>query len=239
LEEIELLVNTYGIKNIKIMDELFVFNEKHYMTIVDALIRKGYALNIWAYSRVDTIKPENLRKMKKAGINWLALGIESANPGVRNGAQKKMRERDIKDCVRAIQSADIRVIGNYIFGLPHDTLETMEETLALAVDLNCEFANFYCAMAYPGSRLYTIAVNKRWDLPGEWEGFSQHSYGTTPLSTEYLSSREVLQFRDDAFHRYFENPLYLKTLERTFGTHAKEAVCQMTKTRLKRKLLGN
>ena len=43
------------------------------------------------------------------------------------------------------------MIGNYIFGLPEDDLETMQETLDLALELNCEFANFYCAMAYPGS----------------------------------------------------------------------------------------
>ncbi len=32
----------YGVKNIKIVDELFVLNEKHYMTIVELLIKRGY-----------------------------------------------------------------------------------------------------------------------------------------------------------------------------------------------------
>ncbi|MFQ5788246.1 MAG: B12-binding domain-containing radical SAM protein, partial [Thermodesulfobacteriota bacterium] len=151
VEEIGLLVRNYGIKNLKIVDELFVLKEKHYMSIVDLIIEKGYDLNIWVYARVDTINPKNLQKMKKAGINWLALGIESANPNVRDGASKKMRVNDIKKVVRTIQEAGIRVIGNYIFGLPEDTNETMRETLNMAIDLNCEFANFYSAMAYPGS----------------------------------------------------------------------------------------
>ena len=49
--------------------------------------------------------------MKKAGINWLALGIESANPMVRDGASKRMKVCDIKNVVRSIQSEGIRVIG--------------------------------------------------------------------------------------------------------------------------------
>lgn len=237
IEEIGILVERYGVKNIKIVDELFVFNEKHYMTIVELLIKRGYGVNIWAYARVDTVKPENLKKMKRAGINWLALGIESSNPEVRDGAQKKMKAKDIKQVVKTIQDSEIRVIGNFIFGLPDDNMHTMEETFQLASDLNCEFANFYCGMAYPGSKLYDIAVEKGWDLPAEWHGYSQHSYETLPLPTKYISAKDVLKFRDDAFHRYFENPLYLNMIESKFGKRVKEHIQAMTKTRLKRRLL--
>ncbi len=237
VKEIGVLVNDYGVKNIKIVDELFVLSDRHYMTIVDMLIKKSYDLNFWAYARVDTVKPENLQKMKKAGINWLALGIESANPDVRDGAEKRMRVKDVKNVVRIIQDAGIRVIGNYIFGLPEDTLETLQETLDMAMDLNCEFANFYCAMAYPGSKLYEIAGKEGWDLPKEWHGFSQHSYEMLPLPTKHISAKEVLKFRDDAFHQYYENADYLNMIEKKFGGNVKGHIREMTKTRLKRKLL--
>jgi len=237
VKEIGALVNGYGVKNVKIVDELFVLSEKHYMTIVDMLIEKKYGLNIWAYARVDTVKPENLKKMKQAGINWLALGIESANPDVRDGAQKRMRVKDIKNVVQAIQNEDLRVIGNYIFGLPDDTIDTIQETLDMAMDLNCEFANFYCAMAYPGSKLYDTAIKEGWELPKEWHGFSQHSYEMLPLPTRHISAKEVLKFRDNAFHKYYENPSYLAMLESKFGKPVREHIEMMTKTRLKRRLL--
>ena len=237
VQEIGLLVTKYGVKNVKIVDELFVLDESHYMRIVDLLIAKGYDLNIWVYARVDTVKPENLSRMKKAGINWLALGIESANPDVRDGVAKRMRVKDITNVVRSIQDAGIRVIGNFIFGLPDDTAQTMQETIGMAIDLNCEFVNFYCAMAYPGSRLYDIARRQGWKLPKEWHGFSQHSYEMLPLPTKYISPKEVVKFRDDAFHRYFENPGYLNMLESKFGKKVRTHIEEMTKTRLKRKAL--
>ena len=239
VEEIGLLVNKYGIKNIKIVDELFVLNEKHYMKIVDLIIQKGYHLNMWAYARVDTIKFENMQKMKKAGINWLGLGIESASTVVRDGANKQIKRKDILEVVRRIQSVGIRVNANYIFGLPDDNHDTMQKTLDMAMELNSEWANFYCAMAYPGSKLYDIAVKEGWKLPKEWHGFSQHSYEMLPLPTKHISSKEVLQFRDDAFHKYFENSSYLNMVEKKFGMQVKEHIQKMTKTRLKRKLLEN
>ena len=237
VEEITLLSRRYRVRNIKFIDELFVLDERHYLTIVDLLLRQGLDLNIWAYARVDTVKPENLRKMKQAGINWLALGIESANPAVRDGAIKRMKNRDIGAVVRAIQDSGIRVIGNFIFGLPEDDLATMQETLDLALELNCEFVNFYCAMAYPGSRLYELAVRENWKLPKEWHDFSQYAYGIQPLPTRHLSAGQVLQFRDDAFHRYYENPAYLEMVEKKFGPKVKAHISEMTRTRLKRRLL--
>jgi radical SAM superfamily enzyme YgiQ (UPF0313 family) len=237
VREIELLVEKYKVKNIKIVDELFVLDEKHYMKIVDLLIGKKYELNIWAYARVDTVKNENLKRMKKAGINWLALGIESANTEVRNGSSKQMKVKDIKNVVRNIQGSGISVIGNFIFGLPGDTVETMQETLDLALGLNCEFVNFYCAMAYPGSKLYDIAKQKNLPLPKEWHGFSQHSYEMLPLPTKYVSAKEVLKFRDEAFHKYFSNSAYLDMIEEKFGPGVKGHIEEMAKTRLKRKIL--
>jgi len=239
VDEITLLAEKYGIRNLKIVDELFVLKEDHYMTIVEEIIIRKLDLNIWAYARVDTVKPANLAKMKQAGINWLALGIESANPYVRDGADKRMQTLDITAVVRSIQDAGIRIIGNFIFGLPEDTQETMEETLRLAMDLNCEFINFYCAMAYPGSKLYDIALAEGWALPTTWHGFSQHSYDSHPLPTHNLSAAEVLRFRDKAFHRYFASPVYLDMVERKFGSKVREHLIEISSTRLKRKLLGD
>ncbi|MBI5469348.1 MAG: cobalamin B12-binding domain-containing protein [Deltaproteobacteria bacterium] len=239
VEEIRVLVERYGVSNIKIVDELFILNEKHYMAIADLIIKSGYKLNIWAYARVDTIDFDNLDTIKRAGINWLGLGIESANASVRDGANKQMRKNDIKEVVRRIQGSGIRVGANYIFGLPDDTLETMQETLDMAVELNTEWANFYCAMAYPGSKLYETAVREGWELPEEWHGFSQLSYETHPLPTGKIGAKEVLKFRDDAFHKYFESGRYLKMAEERFGPSVVEHVRKMTSTRLKRKMLDS
>lgn len=237
IKELDLLVNKYGVRNIKFVDEMFVLNRNHVLGICDAIIKRGYDLNIWAYARVDTIKDEFLDKLYRAGFRWLALGIESGSKHVRDGVEKgRFGTPQILAVVRKIQRAGINVIGNYIFGLPDDTHESMQATLDLAIEANCEFANFYSAMAYPGSALYRIAVEKNWELPDSWIGYSQHSYETKPLRTETLSAAEVLKFRDEAFMKYFNNSRYLDMIQNKFGEEVVQHVKNMTHIKLRRKL---
>jgi radical SAM superfamily enzyme YgiQ (UPF0313 family) len=229
------------VRTFKIIDEMFVLNDPHVTGICERLAAKPYAnkLNFWAYARIDTVRPERLELLRSAGIRWLALGIESGSEHVRDGAEKSLDQDDIVSIVRLIKEADIQVIGNYIFGLPDDDHLSMQQTLRLAKDLNCEFANFYSAMAYPGSPLYTMAVQNRWELPERWSGFSQHSYDCKPLPTEKITAAQVLRFRDDAFHNYFEDPVYLDMVTEKFGAETRQHIQEMTRTRLRRALLEN
>lgn len=238
IKEIDILVKQYGVKNIKFVDEMFVLNKAHVIGICDLIIERGYDLNIWAYARVDTVKDEFLDKLYRAGVRWLALGIESGSKHVRDGVEKgRFGTAEILEVVRKIQAAGINVIGNYIFGLPDDTYQSMNETLQLAIDANCEFANFYCAMAYPGSKLYTMAIENGWALPDTWVGYSQHGYECKPLRTEALTAAQVLHFRDQAFQRYFTNPQYLALVKEKFGQKVHDHVLEMTKIQLKRKIV--
>jgi anaerobic magnesium-protoporphyrin IX monomethyl ester cyclase len=235
--EIDLLYNRYGIKTFKIIDEMFVLNERHVLALCGEWIERNYGLNIWAYARVDTVKPRMLDKLRKAGVRWLALGIESGSEHVRDGAEKSFNQTEIIDIVRQIQQADISVIGNFIFGLPDDDVETMQQTLKLATELNCEFANFYSAMAYPGSPLYQLAIENDWALPKTWSGFSQHSYDCLPLPTEKVSAAGVLKFRDDAFDHYFTNKRYLDMVTQKFGWETRKHIEQMSRHKLRRKIV--
>jgi radical SAM superfamily enzyme YgiQ (UPF0313 family) len=233
--EIDHLVERYGVRNIKFADEMFVLNARHVGGICDLLIERGYDLNIWAYARVDTVKNEMLDRLKCAGFNWLALGIEAASERVLTDVDKRYRVDEVYETVDRIRAAGINVIGNYIFGLPEDTVETMQETLELALDLNCEFANFYSAMAYPGSPLYDQALREGWRLPEAWSGYSQHAVDTLPLPTRHLPAGEVLKFRDRAFETYFTHPRYLEMVRARFGPDTVAHIQQMTAHRIERR----
>lgn len=236
--QIDWLHKNCGVKNIKIPDEMFVLNESHVIGICDLIIERGYKLNIWAYARVDTVKESFLKKLKQAGVNWLCLGIESGSKHVRHGVQKgRFGDTDISLVVKKIRDAGIYVIGNYIFGLPDDTEQSMMETFDMAQDLNTEWANFYSAMAYPGSKLYTDAIEKNLRLPQDWIGYSQHSYETLPLPTETLTGPQVLRFRDWAHIRYFTDPEYQNMIGKKFGPKVVASVRDMLSHKVQRRYI--
>lgn len=228
-----------GITNIKIADELFVLNPNHFMNLCRLIIERGHKFNIWCYARVDTVKDQYLETLKAAGVNWLALGIESGNARVRKDVTKgSFEDVNIRDVVKKIREHGINVIGNYIFGLPEDDLDSMKMTLDLAMEMNTEAANFYSAMAYPGSPLHGLARKEGWKLPESYSGFSQHSYDCQPLPTKHLSAAQVLAFRDEAWMRYHTNPAYLDLLRSKFGDAAADETEKSTKIVLKRKILN-
>jgi radical SAM superfamily enzyme YgiQ (UPF0313 family) len=183
---------------------------------------------------VDSVKDNMLEKLKRAGFNWLAFGIEAASERVRADAEKGFAQERIVRTIERVRSAGIHLIGNYIFGLPEDDLESMQATLDLALELKCEFANFYCTMAYPGSALYTRALREDWPLPKSWASYSQHAVDCLPLPTKHLSAAEVLSFRDRAFQTYFHSPGYLASLRRTFGPRVMEEIRTMSSHALAR-----
>lgn len=230
----------FGVKTLRISDEMFFLNRKFYNPILENCISEDFGFNMWTYSRVDSVRPAALELFKKAGVNWLALGIEAGNVNVRQEVSKgTFRDVNIREICEQIRNSDINIISNYIFGFPTDNYETMQQTLDLALELNTEMANMYPCQALPGSPLYNQAKNEGWELPQTYEAFSFLSYESMPLATKYLSSAEVLRFRDDAWNLYFSNPSYLNLVEDKFGINQRKNVEDMAKIKLKRKILGD
>ncbi|MES2206958.1 MAG: B12-binding domain-containing radical SAM protein [Pseudomonadota bacterium] len=229
-----------GVKTLRISDEMFFLNQKHYTPILEQIIERNLDLNMWAYSRVDTVRKDKLNLFKRAGVNWLAIGIEAGNQTVRQEISKgSFKEVNIREVCSTVRNSGINTISNYIFGFPDDTLVTMQQTLDLALELNTEMANMYPCQALPGSPLYYKALKNGWKLPDSFEGYAFLSYNSQPLPTKYVSSEEVLNFRDNAWQTYFTHHAYLELVEHAFGLQQRKNIEAMTKIKLKRKLLGD
>ena len=114
-------------------------------------------------------------------------------------------------------------------------MDSMQATLDMALELNPEMANFYCAMAYPGSKLHDMAVQQELPLPARWSGYSQHAVDTLPLPTRHLSAAEVLRFRDHAFQVFYNSPRYLEMIRAKFGSETVAHIRDMTTHKLERK----
>lgn len=229
-----------GVKTLRISDEMFFLNRKYYEPILQNAVDEQFGFNMWTYSRIDTVRRDYLDLFKKAGVNWLALGVEAGNQVVRQEVSKgSFKEVNIREVCKTINDADINIISNFIFGFPEDTMETMQQTLDLAVELNAEMANMYPCQALPGSPMYHIAKKNGWALPDSFEGYAFLSYESQPLPTKYVSAADVLKFRDEAWQKYFTNQDYLNLVEKRFGQQERINIEDMAKIRLKRKLLGD
>ena len=232
------ILHDLGVTTIRISDEMFLLNHRYYVPICEGIVNRGMKLHMWAYSRVDTIREGLLDLVSRAGIKWLALGIEAGSQVVRKEISKgSFKDVNVREIVSLVSSFDISVIANYIVGFPDDDYSSMTATLALALELNTEMINIYPCQALPGSPLYLRAVREGWDLPSEYEEFAFLAYRTKPLPTKVLSNKQVLAFRDYFWQTYFTNPRYLELVEHKFGRQQRLNVEEMTSHSLRRSLL--
>ena len=240
IKEFDKLIN-YGVETIRIVDEMFLLNPKYYLPLCNLLAERNShdKLRMWAYSRIDTVRRQDvLNLVRKAGIKWLCLGIESGDKKVRlEVAKGKFEDVDVEKVIKQVHDADIEVMANYIYGLPGDTNETIEKTFQLSLKLNTLGWNTYAAMALPGSQLYKNALEHKIKLPENYEGYSFHSYNTQPLPTEKLKAEEILKLRDEKFIEYHSNINFLNKIEKKFGKDARRNIEQMTTIKLKRKII--
>jgi len=237
LDQLECL-QALGVKNVRFADEMFFFNKRHYLPILEGIIGRGIVLNLWAYARVDTVRPEHLRLFKSAGFNWLCLGIEAGNQTVRREVAKgSFEDVDVRQVCKEIRDAGINLLANFIIGLPEDSEESMQETVALAMELNAEHTNLYPCMALPGSPLYRIAVEQGTQLPADFSGYSFHSYECVPLPTKHCTAGQVLEIRDRAWLTTTLNPDYLALVAEKFGAAQVASIQKQAGIPLKRRLL--
>ena len=167
--------------------------------------------------------------------------IQSENQKILNWSERqgKFEDVDIREVVKMVHDADIEIIGNYLFGLPGDDHTSMNKTFDLSLEL-CTLAwNAYAAMALPGSLLYKEAVDAGHKMPDDYAGYSFHSYNTQPLPTEHLSPAEILRYRDEAWLKYHPYEPFLQKVESKYGKIARENIENMTKVKLKRRILGD
>ena len=239
LSEIDVLVNKYHVRNIKILDELFIMPNKRMDEFIEGLEQRKYDLNMWAYARMDTVNFGLLSRLRKVGMRWVAYGMESVSQRILDSANKGNQLDKYNDVIKMTKDAGLYICADFIAGLWEDDYDTLEDTYAFAAKHNFEWFNVYPAFAYPGTELYAEYIREgRTKEPENWEEYALYGYGCKPLPTKYLTSAQVLKWRDDAFRRYHSRLEYLTMLTNKFGLDTASHVLEMAIRPLNRRIVN-
>lgn len=236
--EIDHLVNEFGVKNIKIMDELFVSrNHKRIHEFCDLLLKRKYNLNMWCFARTDTVTPEILAKLKSVGMNWIAYGFESIHQDSVSDQRKGSKVSEYEKIIRWTKEAGISIIADFIAGFWEDNYKRLDETFDFMCRANFEFINLYPLFAYPGTPLYNRYLKDgKISEPKEWAEYSLYGYDCKPCPTAHLISAEVLKWRDDKYVEYYKRPEYLAMILKRYGLSTMEHVKMMAEQHLPRRI---
>lgn len=156
LAELDEVYNRYGFRAVCFMDDNFTLAPPRVEQIADGIIARGYDLKWWNFSRVDTIvkNPGMVARMAAAGSTTVYLGIESGNEETLNSLGKNTKAADVTRAVALLRDNGIESYGSYIIGNLNETAADVEKTIAMAVRLNTNIAQFSILTPYPGTKLY-------------------------------------------------------------------------------------
>jgi len=190
-------------------DDTFSVDSKRVEDISDALIRAGSRLPWTANTRANLSLPA-MKKMKKAGCRLLIVGYESGNQGILNGVGKGTTvDQNMSFAVRARQ-AGLMVHGCFMAGNPGETLETLDETLRMAIRLKPDTAQFFPIMAYPGTRLYDQYKKAGYLKTENYEDWlTADGLHNCVVNLPGLSAEELVSWCDEARRKFYLRPGYL------------------------------
>ena len=120
------------------------------------IIKENLNIRWMCNSRVDSVTPGLLEEMKEAGCWLLSFGIESASQEILKKCKKEIALQQSRRAVEMARDVGIKTIGHFIFGLPGETKKTIERTIDFSLNLGLDFAEYYIATPFPGSKLFDI-----------------------------------------------------------------------------------
>ena len=141
-----------GFQEVDIEDDQLTVNHKHLFAICDGMMERGMKFKWRAFSRVDTVNMEVLRKMKQAGCVGLLYGVESGNQEILDRIKKKITLDKVREAAKMANAVGIDVQATFILGLPGETRETLSQTLDFAQGLDV-FYGVHVLSPFPGTEV--------------------------------------------------------------------------------------
>jgi len=206
LLELKECVETYGITNFLFNGDTFTFKKSWLIALCKSIVEEGLDIRWGCNSRVDTIDPERLEWMKKAGCWVVAFGVESGSQKILDFVKKNITLSQVRRAIAMTKKAGIRTHAFFVIGTPPETKETLKETYKFARRLNTDFFDFNIAYPLPGTELYDIVTGE--DLFVR-EAFGEGSYADAMIRTRTLSPEDLTKWRKRALLRLYLRPLYI------------------------------
>lgn len=204
--EIRHLVSAYGIKEITFYDDTFTVSKPRVKEFCDLLLKEKIDLTWSCMSRIDSVDGETLRAMRAAGCHQICYGIESADDTVLQNIKKPLSLTKATEIARITKKAGITLRMSFMLGNPGETKETMAKTLAYAVRVGPNIAQFNITTPYPGSDMFRWAKENKYLNTEDWQ---KYDLAHMVMDLPTVPSRRVEEFYRYAYKKFYFRPGYL------------------------------
>ena len=205
VNEVLFLMEKFGVKEIKFYDDVFTLDRKRIVTLCMQLKERGMDIPWSCETRVNLVESELLKMMKDAGCYMIEYGVESGNQGILNSLKKDSTLEKTIEAFKLTHEAGIETVAYFMLGSPQETSETIDETIEFAKKIDPDFVQFSTTTPYPGTELYSLAVEEGY-VPKKWEEYMYadlKSVDNPGFGTKTLSGEELREWNKKAYTSFY------------------------------------
>jgi len=151
---LEHLKEAFGIKHVNFYDDQFTFNRKRVEQFAALMVKKPLGITFNCAARAEHLDFDLLKSMKKAGCWMISLGIETGDPDLLARHRQNPDLDMMRETIRLIKRAGIRVKGLLMMGLPGETEESIRRSMDYVFSLPIDDFNLAKFTPFPGAPLY-------------------------------------------------------------------------------------
>jgi radical SAM superfamily enzyme YgiQ (UPF0313 family) len=206
LEEMRVLAETCGAREISFQDDTFTADRGRVMELCRLLGESGLDLTWSCMTRVDLVDAELLGAMARSGCVSVAFGVDGAGDAACGAMNKGFTVARARAAVAAARAAGIATRGYYIFGYPGETRASLEAALRGIAEIDTDHVFFAFAHPFFGTPLYREAREKGLLAVSDEELLDAHDNTVPLVKVPGMTERELAGFCKRAYLEYYLRP---------------------------------
>lgn len=205
VDEMALVKDEYGAKQVYFDDETMTINRKHVKAICDEIIYRGLDIP-WTCMGDITLDYDTLNLMAKAGCVGVKFGVETVNTETLSEIRKIFLNLEkTKQFVEWCRELNMWSHATFMIGLPGDTEKDVSKTLKFATDLDPDSAQFSIATPFPGTPFFDMAKRNDWLTTLDWTMYDGANHAV--LNYPWLSKEEIERLYQNALKKFYKHAI--------------------------------
>ena len=203
IEEVKYVISAFPqAKEIFFDDDTLTDNAARVEALAVELGKLGVT---WSCNAKANVPYKTLKVMKDNGLRVLLVGFESGNQQILHNIKKGLRVEVARQFAKDCKALGIIVHGTFILGLPGETRETIQQTLAFAKEVDPHTIQVSLAAPYPGTFLHRQATENGW-FDQSRDLLNDDGNQIAQLSYDHLPAREIFDAVEDFYKKFYFRP---------------------------------
>jgi anaerobic magnesium-protoporphyrin IX monomethyl ester cyclase len=220
LQEISFVQNRYGVSQITFKDDSFTVNKQLVEELCHQIIDNKQPFNWECNTRVNLVNEEMLWLMKKAGCNFIKVGIESGSERILKEMKKGITKNQARTAAKLFRKVGLHWTAYFLIGVPGETEQDVWETVSFLEELKPDFASIGIYEPFPGTAMFEEGLqlgllNRDMTLEDYNNTLPNHYYRRKPFAeTAAITPERFIELEQEVKKRFNS---YNRKLPRIFA----------------------